>query len=222
MPQDKHSIFRTDPHQEITITAKFFRAEGGTAVKIPHIAKHLTPLAGQQIDNINPFSLPFQQSRLRTEKVDVGIGRDPALFAPVQHPFQLKSDFLGLRGYDKLRAQRLYFIASRNLHKNVAMRQVNHTFAGNIAVLVTAVDELSIVVFKPTGVYLTMIPFGRQIFTSGTMQVQAHGNRRVAAPFDDVQPHWMNSRVYLDDAGFLWRIIIIYHLLFNHYQQADA
>ena len=85
MTKRLHAIFSAHAHQKFAVAAKIACAKGGAPIKISDVAKHLAPLAGEQIDNIDPFRLPFQQRGRRAEKVDMGIGCHPTLLAPVQN-----------------------------------------------------------------------------------------------------------------------------------------
>src|SRR5688500_10556276 len=95
MSQDLHPVLGPDPDQKLAISSKFPGAKSGPAVKIADIAEHFAPLAGQQIDDIDAFSRTFQQGGLGAEEMNVGIGGDPALFAPTEDFIDFKGDLFG-------------------------------------------------------------------------------------------------------------------------------
>ena len=97
VPEHLHPVLGADPHQELAVAAEVARAEGGAPVEVADVAEHLAPLAGQQVDDVDPLRLSLQQRHLRAEEVDVGIGGDPAALAPRQRPLQLEGELLRLR-----------------------------------------------------------------------------------------------------------------------------
>lgn len=152
-----HSGFGADVHQKLAVTAKVFRAQRCYAIKVGDITKHLTPLAGQQVNDVDPFRLPFQQRGGGAEKVNVGIRRHPALGAPVQDAFQCQRYRLCFRRNCQDRTQRLNLTTLGHLDKHFAQRQVDLTLTVNIGILVMLVDKFPIVIFKPIGVDLAVV-----------------------------------------------------------------
>ena len=187
-----HAVFGAHPHQKFAIAAKFFGPQRGLAIKIADIAKHLAPLAGQQIDHMHPFGLPFQQGSGWAEKVDMRVRRDPALLAPMQHLFQFKNNLLGGGRDRKPGANGGHLVALADLNIDLAQRQIGHTFAVDIGILVQPVDKLAIVVFKPIAIDPPMIAAWGQIFALHAMKVNAHRHRLTDWP--DQPPGWCTGR----------------------------
>ena len=136
VPEHLHPVLGADPHQELAVAAEVARAEGGAAVEVADVAEHLAPLAGQQVDDVDPLRRSLQQGDLRAEEVDVGVGGDPAALAPGQRPLQLEGELLRLRRDLDGRADRGDLVAAADLDGDAAQRQIDDALAGDVAVLV--------------------------------------------------------------------------------------
>ena len=108
----------------------------GAAVEVADVAEHLAPLAGQQVDDVDPLRRSLQQRHLRAEEVDVGIGGDPAALAPGQRPLQLEGQLVRLRRDLDGGADRGDLVAAADLDGDAAERQIDDALAGDVAVLV--------------------------------------------------------------------------------------
>ena len=147
MAQHLHAVLGADADQELAGAAEVARAQRGGAVEVADVAEHLTPLAGQQVDDVDALGRPLQERGLRAQEVHVGVGGDPASLAPAQHPVELERQLVGVRARrSPACAGGLHFVAAGDLHVDVAERQVGHALARDVGVLVGAVDELAVVV----------------------------------------------------------------------------
>ena len=99
-------------HQELAVAAEIARAEGAAAVEIGHVAEHLAPLAGKQVDDVDALRRALEQRGLRAEEVDVRIGRDPAALPPGQPPFELERHLAGPWRYVDLGADGSNLVAA--------------------------------------------------------------------------------------------------------------
>ena len=122
----------------------------------------------------------------------MGIGRHPAALPPGQRPLQLERQLLRLRRDLDLGADRGDLVAAADLDGDAAERQIDDALAGDVAVLVVAVDELGVVVLEPVRIDLAVVAARRQILPGLAVQVEPDGDRlpralvdrRAAAPAD--------------------------------------
>ena len=97
MSKDVLPVFRSNPHHPLPVASGLLRAKGCLPVKVANVCHQFSPLACEQIDDINAFGGTLQTSRCGREEMDMRIGCYPALFSPGQDLVDDDVDVLGLR-----------------------------------------------------------------------------------------------------------------------------
>ena len=80
MTQNVLAVFRSRPDDRFTVTGGKRPLE-----EIAHIAEEVAPLRCQQVNQIQPFGLAFEDCRRRGEKVHVRVRACPALRPKIDH-----------------------------------------------------------------------------------------------------------------------------------------
>src|SRR5215212_8415966 len=184
-----HPVLGTDPHKEFAVAPKVAGAERGAPVEVADVAEHLAPLAGQQIDDVNPLRRSLQQGHLWTEEVDVGIGGDPAALAPGRHALQLERELVRLRRDLDGGADRDDLIAAADLDSDTAGGEIDNALAGDVTVLIAAIDELGVVILEPVRIHFAMVTARRQVLAGLAVQVESGSYRLASALVDHPQPY---------------------------------
>src|SRR5271157_2878432 len=92
------TVFGPYPDQVFPVATRLPGTPGGPAIEITHVGHQFPPLAGKQVNHVDPLAGALQHGSHRGEEVDMGIGRDPAVLAPGEYLFDLDSDLIRLRG----------------------------------------------------------------------------------------------------------------------------
>ena len=135
----------------------------------------------------------------------MGISGHPAALAPGQSALQLEGQLLRpVHDLDR-RANRCDLIPAADLDGDPPQGQIDYALAGDVAVLVGAVDELGVVVLEPVGIHLAVVAARRKVFTGRPMQMETDRHRLPRLLVDDAHLHRPTGRGDRVDAerGFL-------------------
>ena len=78
MPQQVLPFFGTEMHDRFAVTRALRPVR-----EVPYVGKEISPLRGQQMNQIETFPLAFQYGRGGRKKVDVRVGAGPIVRAKI-------------------------------------------------------------------------------------------------------------------------------------------
>ena len=102
---------------------------------------------------------------------------------------QFEYELIRLRRHLADRADGSDLVAAADLDGDAAQGQIDDALAGDVAVLVVAVDELGIQIFEPVRIHLAVMPPRRQVFPRRAVQMQPHRDRLSRLLVDHAQAH---------------------------------